>query len=140
MTTSIRHPWVPAVGAVAGTALAVKAAVIIGSGNAVPEQPMAVLYLFGIAVGVIAGIGLGLRRRSVWQRLLVGVAAPLFVVAWIIGLGELVEPLVGTVSDEQYVRDETPVGLLGLGMLAASYVGFRHDQRAGLVTREAAVR
>lgn len=126
--TSVRHPWVPAVGALAGAALTVKAALIIGSGGAVGDQPMAVLYLAGIAVSLAAAVGLGLRRRPVWQRIVLAVAAPLLLVAWIIGLGEVLNPVAELFSDEAYVGDELPVGVAGLALLGASYLGYRTDQ------------
>lgn len=125
----VRHPWVPALGALSGVALTAKAALIIGSGNAVGEQAMALLYLGGIAVGLVAAVGLGLRRRPVWQRVLVGAAAPLLLVAWIVGLGEILNPVARLFSDAAYVGDELPVGAAGLVLLAAAYVGFRVDQR-----------
>ena len=129
-STVSRHRWVPAVGALAGLALTVKAGLIIGTGDAIAEQPMAILYLSGIAVGVASAIGFGLRRSRLALRLAVAVGAPLLLVAWIMGLGEVVEPLFHLVSDAQYVRDEGPIGLLGVTLLAAAYVGYSHDQRA----------
>lgn len=129
-STGARHRWVPVAGALAGLALTVKAGLIIGSGNAVADQPMAILYLFGVAVGVSAAVGLGLRRRPLALRIATAVVAPLLLIAWIIGLGEIVEPLFAMVKDTAYVRDEGPVGLLGLFLLAASYVGYSRDQRA----------
>lgn len=127
--TSVRHPWVPAVGALAGAALATKAALIIGSGNAVGDTPMAVLYLAGNAVALVAAVGLGLRRRRLWQRIVVGVAAPLLFAAWILSLGEILNPVSELFSDAAHVGDELPVGVVGLALLAASYVGYRADQR-----------
>lgn len=128
--TVVRHRWVPAVGALAGLTLTAKAALIIGSGNAIAEPPLAVLYLAGLAIGVAAAIGFGLRRRPLALRIATAVVAPLLLVAWIMSLGELVEPLFGLVDDAQYVRDEGPIGLLGVFLLAAAYVGYSHDQRA----------
>lgn len=126
--TTTRHAWVPAVGALAGTALTVKAALIIGSGNGVGDQPMAVLYLAGIAVGIVAAVGLGLRRRPLWQRIVVGVAAPLLLVLWILGLGEVLNPIAELFSNEAYVGDELPVGVAGLVLLATSLIGYRADE------------
>jgi hypothetical protein len=127
--TTSRHTWVPAVGGLAGALLSAKAALILGSGNTVPAGPMAALYLVGIAVGVCAAVGLGLRRRSLVWRVALGLAAPLLFVAWVLGLGELLEPLVGAISDRQHIRDEAPIGLVGLVLLGASFVGYRRDLR-----------
>ena len=120
----------PAVGALAGLTLTVKASLIIGTGNAIAEQPMAVLYLSGLALGVAAAVGFGLRRSPLALRIATAVVAPLLLIAWIMGLGEVVEPLFGLVNDAQYVRDEGPIGLLGVVLLAAAYVGYSYDQRA----------
>lgn len=128
--TSARHRWVPAVGALAGLVLTVKAALIMATRNGIAEQPMAILYLTGLAVGVVAAVGFGLRRRPLALRIVTAVVAPLLLVAWIMALGEAVEPLFGMVSDTHYVRDEGPIGLLGLFLLAAAYVGYSRDQRA----------
>jgi hypothetical protein len=128
--TSTRHRWVPAVGALAGLTLTVKAGLIIGTGDDVADQPMAILYLTGIVVGVAAAVGFGLRRSPLALRIATAIVAPLLLVAWIMGLGEVVEPLFGMVNDAQYVRDEGPIGLLGLVLLTASFVGYSRDQRA----------
>lgn len=64
-TIAPRHTWVPYVGAAAGAALLLKAVLIIGSGNDVGEGPMAVLYLGGLLLGVVAAVGAGLRRHGV---------------------------------------------------------------------------
>ena len=124
-----RHTWVPAVGAVAGTMLAAKAGLIIGSRNTVGDGAMAVLYLGGIAIGLVAAIGLGLRRRSVGLRVVVAIAAPLLLLGWVTTLGEIVEPVVAAFADSLYVREEAAVGVLGVVLLVASYLGFRRDQR-----------
>jgi hypothetical protein len=126
--TDRRHRWVPTVGALSGLAFVVDTAIVVGWHD--PDGALFVLYDFAILLGVIAGVGLGLRRTALWARIAVAVAAPILVVAWIMGLGEVVEPLVAQFSDKQYVQDEIPPGLLGLVLLAASYVGFRNDQDA----------
>lgn len=133
-STSVRHAWVPTAGALAGAALTAKAALIIGSSGSISEGPMAVLYLAGLAVGLVAAIGLGLRRGKVWQRIAVAVVASLLLVFWILGLGEVLNPVAELFSNEAYVGDELPVGVAGVVMLAAAYVGYRSDERrvAGL--------
>jgi hypothetical protein len=130
--TAARHSWVPAVGALSGATFVLVCALVLGFHNDFPDGPLVVMYDLAILTGVAAGIGLGLRRTALWARIVVAVAAPLLVLAWIVGLGEIVEPLVAVFSDQQYVQDEVPPGLLGVVLLAASYVGIRRDQsRAG---------
>ena len=129
-TTPRRHPWVPIVGALGGAAFVLDCAFVLAFDNTFPDAPLIVMYDVAILLGVISGVGLGLRRTALWARIAVAVGAPLLVLAWIVGLGEVVEPLVAMFSDKQYVQDEVPPGLLGVVLLAASYVGFRHDQRA----------
>lgn len=127
-TTTRRHSWVPAVGGLSGAAFVLVCALVLGFHDEFPDGPLIVMYDLAILTGVAAGIGLGLRRRALGARIAVAVAAPVLVVAWILGLGEVVEPLVAVFSDQQYVQDEVPPGLLGVVLLAASYIGFRHDQ------------
>ncbi|HVM27553.1 MAG TPA: hypothetical protein VM433_07765 [Mycobacteriales bacterium] len=123
------HAWVPYVGAAAGAALLLKAALIIGSGNGVGEGPMGVLYLLGLLLGLVAAVGAGLRRRGAARRAGVAVGGVVLLVLWVIGLGEAVEPVVALVSDAQHVQDEFPVGLAGVALLALSWWGFNRDTR-----------
>ncbi len=62
-----RHTWVPYAAAAAGVSLIAKGTLIIASGNTVSEVPMGVLYLGGLALGLIAAVGAGLRQRG-WLR------------------------------------------------------------------------
>ena len=124
-----RHTWVPAVAALSGAAFVLDTALVVGFHDRIPDGPMFAMYDVAILLGAIAGVGLGLRRDHLGARIAVAVVAPLLVVAWILGLGEVLEPAVGLFSDRDYVQDEIPVGVLGLVLLASAYVGYRHDQR-----------
>src|SRR5690348_8833904 len=117
-----RHPWVPAVAALSGAAFVLDTALVVGFHDRIADGPLFALYDVAILLGVVAGVGLGLRRGAVWSRVLVALAAPLLLLAWILGLGEVIEPAVGLFSDRGYVKDEIPVGVLGLVLLASAYV------------------
>jgi hypothetical protein len=131
MKNSNRHTWVPAVAALSGAAFVLDTALVVGFHDRIADGPLFVMYDVAILLGAAAGVGLGLRRDHVAARVAVAVLAPLLLVAWILGLGEVLEPAVGLFSDKGYVKDEIPVGVLGLVLLAAAYVGYRHDQQTG---------
>lgn len=128
-TTARRHTWVPYVAAAAGACLLLKAVLIIGSGNAVGDGPMAVLYLLGLLLGVVAAIGAGLRRDRVGLRIAVAAGGVVLLLLWIMGLGDALKPLVGAVSDAEHVKNEVPVGLAGLALLGLAWLGFSRDTR-----------
>ena len=130
-STSVRHRWVPAVGALAGAAFAVKYGMMMSAGDAAPDSAYAVLWFAGTGLGVVAGIGLGLRRRALWQRPAVAVVASVLLLAWILGVGEVLEPVAEQLGHSTDEAVEFPLGVLGVVLLAASYLGFRHDQDAG---------
>lgn len=126
-TRAPRHTWVPAVGALAGLALTVKAALIFATANTVGEAPAAALYLGGLALGLAAAVGLGLRRHKRVWRVVVSLLAALLLVWWIVGLGEILNPVARLVSSAAYVGDELPIGVAGVALLLMSFVGYRAD-------------
>ena len=128
MTTAPRHTWVPLVGALAGAAFAAKYALMMSAGSAASDNVYAVLWFAGTGLGAVAGVGLGLRRRVAWQRVVVGIAAPALVLAWIMGLGEILEPVAAGIGHNADEATEFPLGLLGVVLVAASYLGYRNDQ------------
>lgn len=128
-TMSARHRWVPYVAAAAGAAFVLKAALIIGSGNAVGDGPMAVLYLGGLLLGLVAAVGAGLRRERASARIAVAVAGVVLLVLWIMGLGDSLKPVIGALSDAEHVKDEVPVALAGLVLLGLAWLGFSRDTR-----------
>ncbi len=127
--TTARHTWVPYAAGLAGTILVLKVALVIASNNEALDGPMGgVSHLGGVALGLAAAIGVGLRQQSIRRRVLVSFGTALLFVAWIMGLGDLLKPLIGAISDAQHVKDEVPIGIAGLALLVGSYVGYSHDQ------------
>jgi hypothetical protein len=125
-----RHTWVPYLTGLAGGALVLKASLIVASGNQVNESPMAVLYVTGLALALVAAIGAGLRRRRWFAKIALAFGLAALLAFWIVGLSDTVEPLVAVVSDATHVVDEVPVGVAGLVILFAAWFGLTHDQQA----------
>lgn len=109
-----RHTWVPYVAAAAGISLIVKGTLIIASGNTVSDVAMGGLYLGGLALGLVAAVGAGLRQRGWLRGLAVGLGSVLVLVQWILGLGDAFKPLIGVFTDAQHVKAELPVVAAGL--------------------------
>jgi len=130
-TVRPRHTWVPYIAGLAGAALLLKATLII-AGNPGNDAGgiFAVLYLSGLALVLAAAIGTGLRRRGVGARIGVAVGLSVLLIAWIIGLGDLLKPVIGVFSDAQRVKDEVPIGIAGVVLLALAYLGYSHDRDA----------
>lgn len=112
-----RHAWVPYVAVVAGTLLLLKAVLIIGSGNDISEGAMAVLYLGGLLLGLVAAVGAGLRQRK-GRRTLVGVGCAFGLLLFVMVLTDGLAGLFTVFSDAAWVADEGPIGLLGLILIA----------------------
>ncbi|HVF18731.1 MAG TPA: hypothetical protein VNA14_00620 [Mycobacteriales bacterium] len=124
-----RHTWVPYVAAVAGGILVLKVVLVIASDNQTLDGPMGgVSHLGGVVLGLVAAAGLGLRQPGVGRRIGVGFGAALLWVAWIMGLGDLLTPLIEAFSKAEHVVDEVPIGLGGLTLLVAAYLGWSRDQ------------
>ncbi len=87
-----RFTWVPYVAAAAGVSLVLKGTLIIASGNTVSDSAMGVLYLGGMALGLVAAVGAGLRQPVRLRGLAVGIGSALLLVQWILGLGDAVKP------------------------------------------------
>lgn len=131
INTAPRHTWVPWVAALSGAALTLKVLLIFAGGDDVPDAPFAVLYLGGIAAGLVAALGAGLRQRGVLRGIGIGLGSAILLVAWIMGLGEVLEPVVALVSDRTYVQEETPILVAGLVLLALAWRARARDVRAG---------
>lgn len=132
-TARPRHTWVPYIAGLAGAALLIKATLIIaGNPSSDADGIFAVLYLSGIALAVAAAIGTGLRRRGVGARIGVAIGLSVLVIAWIMGLGDLLKPVIGVFSDAQRVKDEVPIGIAGVVLLTLAYLGYSRDQKAAV--------
>lgn len=125
-----RHTWVPAVAALAGAALTLKIVLIAAGGDGMSDTPFAVLYLSGLGLGLAASAGVGLRQRGVLRSLGFGVGSAALLLAWIMGLGEVVEPLVGLVTSSTTAKEEAPILLAGLVLLALAWRARARDLQA----------
>lgn len=122
-----RHTWVPYVAAAAGAAFLLKAVLIIASSDGIADAPMVVLYFGGLLLGVVAAVGAGLRQRRTGAKLAVALGGVVLLVLWIMGLGDLLEPVISLVSDAEHVGDEVPVGVAGAVLLGLAWLGFSRD-------------
>ena len=139
--TAARHTWVPYVAAFAGTILVLKVALVLASGGDALDGPMGpVMHLGGVGLGLVASVGVGLRQESLGRRIAVGFGTAVFFVAWIMGFGDLLKPLIGVFSDAQHVKDEVPIGIAGLALLAGAYLGYSGDQDRAPTTSGTPVR
>jgi len=130
MTSSTaRHTWVPWVAALSGAAYTLKVTLILATDNTMPEAPLGVLYLSALALGLVAAVGAGLRQRAAVRRVAVGFGSALLLVAWIMGLGEVLEPLLAQVSDARHVQEEVPILLAGLMLLGLAWRARADDLR-----------
>ena len=108
--------WVPYVAIAAGAVLLVKAVIVISSDDEVLTDTTAWMYLAGVILALVAAVGYALGRTR--HRTLVGVGVVLAMVAWLIGVGDLLTPAYELFSDSDYFGDEAPIAILGLVLLA----------------------
>jgi len=111
-----KHTWVPYAAIAAGAGFVLKFVLIIITEDKV-DTAAAVLYLGSLLIAIAAAIGAGLRARH-GRRAIVAVALSVGVVAYIMGLGDLLKPLFEAFSDKQYVIDEGMIAVLGVVLLA----------------------
>jgi hypothetical protein len=121
------HTWVPYAAAAAGALLLIEGVLVVASSDRISNSPMVVMYFGGIIAALTAAVGLGLRRRSVWARVGVAFGASLLLVAWFIGLGAILNPVIEVFSDAKYVRDEVPIAFAGVVLLAIAGRAFLND-------------
>jgi hypothetical protein len=124
-----RHTWVPLVAAASGALLLIESVLVLASRDRLPDAPMVVMYFAGILLGVIAAVGFGLRRDRRSMRVLVGAGGVVLLVLWIIGLGEVLNPVSELFSDAAYFGDELPVGVAGGVLLLLAGIAFTHDTK-----------
>lgn len=127
---SPRHTWVPWVAALAGAALTLKIVLIAVGGDGMPDTPFAILYLGGLALGLAASVGVGLRQRGVLRSLGLGLGSAALLLAWIMGLGEVLEPLIGLVTSSTTAQEEGPILVAGLVLLALAWRARTRDLQA----------
>lgn len=97
-----------------------------GATDGAADTATGLLYLGGLALALAAAIGTGLRARR-GRRTLVAVGLSVAVVAWIMGVGDLVEPVVDAFSDTQYVIHEAMILVIGLALLALGALSRRRE-------------
>lgn len=122
------HSWVPYVAVASGACLLLKAVLIIATEDGVADVAEVGLYLGGILLALAAAIGAGLRSRH-GRRAVTAVGLCLLVVFYVMGLSDGVEALFAPISDAPWVRDEGPVGLLGVILLALGARGRGSDRQ-----------
>lgn len=128
-TARARHTWVPYVAGLAGAAYLLKTTLAVAGDNGVDAGPIfGVLYLSGLVLGLAAAVGTGLRREGNVARVAVAIALCVLLVAWIVGLGDALKPVIGVFSDAQNVKDELPIGIAGGVLLVFAYLGYSRDQ------------
>lgn len=125
-----RHTWVPWVAALAGAALTLKIVLLAAGGEGMSDTPFALLYLSGLALGLAASVGVGLRQRGALRSLGLGLGSAVLLLAWIMGLGEVLEPLVGVVTSSTTAQEETPILVAGLVLLGLAWSARSRDLRA----------
>jgi hypothetical protein len=111
-----RHSWVPYAAIVAGAGFVLKFVLIVITEDKV-DTAAAILYLGSAAVAIAAAIGTGLRARH-GRRALVAVTLSFAVVAYLMGVGDLLKPAFEAFTDKQYVIDEGVVAVFGVILLA----------------------
>ena len=111
----MNNRWFPYVAIAAGAVLLVKAVIVISSDDEVLTDSTAWMYLIGLLLAVAAAVGYALSRQR--HRALVGAGLVLAIVAWVIGVGDLLTPVFELFSDSEYLSDEGPIGLLGVVLL-----------------------
>ena len=112
----MKHSWVPYAAIAAGAVLVTKAVIVISSDDEVLTATTGWMYLIGLLLAVAAAVGYAVSRER--HRTLVGIGLVLAIVAWVIGVGDLLTPAFELFSDSEYLGDEGPIALLGLVLLA----------------------
>lgn len=125
-----QHTWVPWVAALAGAALTLKIVLIATSGDELSDTPFAVLYLGGLVLGLAASVGVGLRQRGALRSIGLGGGSAVLLLSWIMGLGEVLEPLVGLVTSSTTAAEEAPILLAGLVLLGLAWRARARDLQA----------
>lgn len=107
--------WVPYAAVAAGAAHLISSAMVFATDGDEPAVSVA-LFFVGNALALAAAIGFGLSRRR-GRRALTAIGLSVLVVAWVMGIGDLLTPVFEAFSDKDYVSDEGPLVLMGLVLL-----------------------
>jgi hypothetical protein len=118
--------WVPYVTVVSGSAFLISSAMVFATDG--DEPPVSVgLYFGAIALALAAAIGFGLTRRR-GLRAVTGSGLAVLLVAWLMGVGDLLTPVFERISDKPYAGDEGPLVLLGLVLLGLGALAGRSSR------------
>jgi hypothetical protein len=112
----MNNRWVPYVAIAAGAVLLVQSVIVISSNDEVLTDATAWMYLAGVLLAVAAAVGYAVGRTR--HRTLVGIGLVVAIVAWLIGVGDLLTPAYELFSDSDNFGDEAPIAILGLVLLA----------------------
>lgn len=107
---------------VTGIALLTKVALIVATNNGINESITGVLYIVGVALPLVAAVGIAAGRSPWGKRVAVYVGVIFAHLFFITMLSDGVGALVEVFTDEAYLADEIPVAVLGAVWLA---VGLR---------------
>jgi len=124
-----RHTWFPYLAAGAGAILILKGCLVIASSDGANSTAAGVLYLTGLLLGLVVAVGAGLRRTSRWAKVGVAVGGVLLLVMWVMSLSDAAAELIGAVSDSEVMKDELPIVVLGIGLVAVAAVAFIRDSQ-----------
>lgn len=117
-----RHTWVPYVAAIGGTVFLVKGGLAAFRGDDLSDAAFGALYFGGILLCLTALVGVGLRQPTTARRIALAVGLPLLFLLWVMGLGEVLEPVVGVFTDSEEVKVEAPIIVASLTVLVAAWL------------------
>jgi peptidoglycan/LPS O-acetylase OafA/YrhL len=114
----MKHNWVPYAAIIAGASLLLMTVLIFTTKDDVSDSVAVPLYLGGLLLALAAAVGTGLRMRR-GRRAIVAVGLSMLVVAWAMGIGDLLTPIFEALfGDKEYVGDQGPIGLFGAVLVA----------------------
>jgi hypothetical protein len=120
-TATDRHGWVPYAAMASGAGFLLMSVLVFASKDDI-DTPAVVLYLGSILVALAAAIGQGIRVGG-GKGALVAVGLCLSVVAWVMGVGDLLAPVFEKINDQEYVGDQGPIAVLGLVLVILGTLG-----------------
>lgn len=129
-TVTTRPRWDAVLGVIGGALLLAAALSVILTNDAIPVPAFLALYFPGIALAAAAGFGMGRRVAAGALGVALGIGLAVFVVLWIMGLGDSLKGLVDQFDSRQHVRDHVPVAVLGTAWLMAASALWRRDTTA----------